>query len=147
MTGWLGSAYPVVLALHIIFVIYWMAGLFMMPRFFVYHQEAESGSAETARWVEREARLLRIILNPAQLVVWVLGLALAVHIGAFAQSWFLMKLVMVSGLSGYHGWMTGYARRLARGEQRVSGKVLRLLNEIPSLAVIVIVLLVVLKPF
>jgi protoporphyrinogen IX oxidase len=147
VTGWLGAGYPLVLALHIIFVIFWMAGLFMMPRFFVYHQEAEPGSVEAMRWIAREVRLFRIILNPALLVVWALGIALAMHIGAFSQGWFLVKLTVVIGLSGYHGWMTGYARRLANGEQRVSGKALRLLNEVPSLAAIIIVLLVVLKPF
>lgn len=134
-------------ALHVIVVIFWMAGLFMMPRFFVYHQEIERGSAEDKAWVEREARLLRIIMNPSMIAVWVLGMVLAVWSNAFTQGWMLVKLLLVLGLSGYHGWMVGYARKLANGERAMAGKTLRLLNEVPSLATILIVILVIVKPF
>lgn len=134
-------------ALHVIVVIFWMAGLFMMPRFFVYHQEAELGSVEDKAWVEREARLLRIIMNPAMIAVWVLGMALAVQSNALTQGWLLVKLIFVFGLSGYHSWMASYARQLASGERSLAGRTLRLLNEIPSLATIVIVILVIVKPF
>lgn len=139
--------YPWIKAGHLIFVIFWMAGLFMLPRFFVYHQECESGSAEEARWIDREARLRRIILTPSLVVVWVLGLTLAVTIGAFSQGWFHAKLLMVLLLSGYHGWMVGYSKKLARGERKLSGKALRLLNEVPGLAAAIIVVLAVVKPF
>ena len=132
---------------HVIFVIFWMAGLFMLPRFFVYHQEAPVGSDEAARWVEREQRLLKIILLPAIVLVWVLGLALAITIGAFSQGWFHAKLLFVLALSGYHGWLAAYAKKLARGEFTMSGKSLRLLNEVPGLATAVIVVLVIVKPF
>ena len=132
---------------HVIFVIFWMAGLFMLPRFFVYHQEAPVGSDEAARWVEREQRLLKIILLPAIVLVWVLGLALAITIGAFSQGWFHAKLLFVLALSGYHGWLAAYAKKLARGEVTMSGKTLRLLNEVPGLATAVIVVLVIVKPF
>ena len=132
---------------HIIFVIFWMAGLFMLPRFFVYHQEAESGSPENAVWVDRERKLLRIIMWPAMAMVWVLGLLLAMKTGAFQQGWFHAKLAVVLGLSLYHLWLAGYACDLAQGQRRVSGKRLRLLNESPGLAAIVIVILVVVKPF
>ena len=132
---------------HIIFVIFWMAGLFMLPRYFVYHQEAEPGSPEEARWIEREGKLLTIILWPSLALVWLLGLALAVHIGAFAQGWFHLKLAVVFALSFYHVWLAGYAKGLARGERRLSGKQLRLLNEVPGLAAAVIVVLVVVRPF
>jgi protoporphyrinogen IX oxidase len=134
-------------AAHIIFVIFWMAGLFMLPRFFVYHQEAVEGSAEAAAWIERERRLIRIVLNPAMILVWILGLVLAVQTGAFQQGWFHAKLLFVLLLSGYHGWMSGYARKLARGERRLDGRKLRLINEVPGLAAILIVILVVVKPF
>ncbi len=147
MIGFLGGAYPWVVAAHIIFVIFWMAGLFILPRFFVYHQEAESGSPETARWIDREARLIRIILNPAVIIVWILGLMLAIDTGAYTQIWFHLKLLTVLGLSAYHGWMSSYAKRLARGEAAVDGKILRLLNEIPGVAVTVIVILVIIRPF
>ena len=132
---------------HVIFVIFWMAGLFMLPRFFVYHQEAAPGSPEHAVWVDREAKLLKIILWPSLVVVWVLGLALAMTTGAFAQGWFHAKLLLVLVLSAYHVWMAGYAARLARGERQLTGKQLRLLNEVPGIAAALIVVLVIVKPF
>ena len=95
----------------------------------------------------REARLLRIIMNPSMIAVWVLGMTLAVMSNAFMQGWMLAKLLLVFGLSGYHGWMVGYARKLSTGERALAGKTLRLLNEIPSLATILIVILVIVKPF
>jgi protoporphyrinogen IX oxidase len=147
MIGWLGNAYPWVKAAHLIFVIFWMAGLFMLPRFFIYHQEAEPNSPEALRWVDRERRLLRIILNPSMIIVWVLGLALVLNIGAFQEGWFHAKFVMVLLLSGYHGWMSGYARKLAAGTPTIAGKKLRLLNEIPGIAATIIVILAIVKPF
>lgn len=137
---WLKSA-------HLIFVIFWMAGLFMLPRLFVYHQESEPGSEEDKKWVEREARLLKIILNPSMVLAWILGLLLAWNIGAFGNGWFAAKLLFVIGLSGYHGWMAGYAKKLARGERTLTGKQLRLLNEVPGVAIAIIVVLVIAKPF
>jgi protoporphyrinogen IX oxidase len=132
---------------HIIFVVFWMAGLFMLPRLFVYHQECDPASADNAQWIERERKLLRIILAPSIVVVWVLGLALAFSIDAWGQGWLYGKLALVVGLSGYHGYLAGYARKLAAGERPLSGKQLRLLNEVPGIAVALIVILVVIKPF
>lgn len=132
---------------HILFVIFWMAGLFMLPRLFVYHQEADEGSPEAARYAERERRLIRIIMTPSIMVVWVLGLALAWTTGAFAHGWFHAKLVIVIALSGYHGWLVTYARRLAAGERLLPGKTLRMLNEVPGLAAVLIVVLAVVRPF
>lgn len=132
---------------HILFVIFWMAGLFMLPRFFIYHQQSEPGSPEDSAWIEREQRLLKIILAPSIAVVWVLGLALALATGAYGHGWFHAKLALVLILSGYHGWMAGYARRLSRGERTLSDRALRLLNEVPGVAAAVIVVLAVVKPF
>jgi putative membrane protein len=132
---------------HVIFVIFWMAGLFMLPRYFVYHQEAEPGSAEAARWIDREAKLRKIILTPSLIMVWIFGLATAFSIDAWSQGWLHAKLLFVLGLSGYHGWLVGYAKKLAKGERTLTGKQLRLLNEIPGLAAVVIVILAVVKPF
>ena len=136
---------------HVIFVIFWMAGLFMLPRFFVYHQEGIErdgpGSPEAALWVTREAKLLKIILWPALGVVWVLGLLLAWTTGAFGQGWFHAKLALVLALSAYHVWMAGYAASLAQGERRLGGKQLRLLNEVPGVATALIVILVIVQPF
>ncbi|MEQ1509140.1 MAG: CopD family protein [Sphingopyxis sp.] len=144
--GWLGEAYLWVVAFHVVFVIFLMAGLFMMPRYFVYHQECESGSDEEQRWVDRERKLRKIILNPSLIIVWILGLMLAAHGGFWTHGWFLIKLALVLFLSGYHGWLVGYAKALARSERRLSGRQLRLFNEIPSLLTIVIVILVFVKP-
>ena len=136
---------------HIIFVIFWMAGLFMLPRFFVYHQEAltrsGAGSDEEAAWIDREKKLLKIILLPAIIVVWVLGLLLMSTVGAHMQGWFHAKLLFVLLLSGYHGWMAGYAKKLARGEQPMAGKTLRLVNEVPGIATAIIAVLAIVKPF
>jgi putative membrane protein len=132
---------------HIIFVIFWMAGLFMLPRYFVYHQEAAEGSPENDLWIEREAKLRKIILTPSLVIVWVLGLALAITTGAFSHGWFHAKLLLVILLSGYHGWLVAYAKKLARGERTLTGKKLRLLNEVPGVAAALIVVLVVVRPF
>lgn len=134
-------------AAHLIFVIFWMAGLFMMPRFFVYHQESAVGSEEDGKWIEREAKLRKIILNPSLIIVWVLGLFLAYDIGAFSQGWFHAKLLVVLLLSGYHGWMMGYTKKLARGERTMTDKKLRLVNEVPGITAAIIVILVIVKPF
>jgi putative membrane protein len=132
---------------HIIFVVFWMAGLFMLPRFFVYHQEAAPSSPENAQWIERESKLLKIIMWPSLVLVWVLGLSLAVTLDAFAQGWFVVKLALVLALSAYHLWLANYAAKLARGERSLTGRQLRLLNEIPGIAAALIVVLVVVKPF
>ena len=147
MVEFFASIYLWLKAGHIVFVIFWMAGLFMLPRFFVYHQEAEAGSAEDTAWVDRERRLLKIILLPSIIVVWVLGLILAWTTGAFTQGWFHAKLLLVLILSGYHGWMSAYAKKLARGERPLQGKALRLLNEVPGLGAALIVVLAVVRPF
>lgn len=132
---------------HLIFVIFWMAGLFMLPRFFVYHQESPAGSEEESRWVEREAKLRKIILTPSIIIVWILGLALAYHINAFEMGWFHAKLLLVILLSAYHGWMVAYSKKLAHGERPLTGKKLRLINEVPGIAAAMIVILVIIKPF
>ena len=132
---------------HVIFVIFWMAGLFMLPRYFVYHQEAPAGSPERAVWIDRERKLLRIILWPSLIVTWLLGLALAMQIGAFQQGWFHVKLAFVLALTAYHLLLASYAAALARGEERLTGKRLRLLNEVPGIAAAFIVVMVIVKPF
>jgi protoporphyrinogen IX oxidase len=132
---------------HIVFVIFWMASLFMLPRFFVYHQECAPDSPENTVWIDRERKLLKIILWPSLVLVWLLGLALAISTGAFGQAWFHAKLALVLGLSAYHVWMAGYAAKLARGERTLDGRRLRLVNEVPGIAAALIVVLVVVRPF
>jgi putative membrane protein len=143
----LNLLYPWLKAAHLIFVIFWMAGLFMLPRFFVYHQECDVGSAEDHKWIERERRLLRIILNPAMIIVWLLGLILMYQISAYKEGWFHVKLLIVLALSGYHGWMGNYAKKLAAGERLMSDKALRLANEVPGIAAAITVIMVIVKPF
>jgi putative membrane protein len=145
--GWLGPAHYWVLAAHVTFVIFWMAGLFLLPRLYVYHQEAQVGSPEDRAWIERESRVRSIILTPAMIVVWVLGLMLAFDIGAWDQGWFHAKLALVIALSGYQGWLSAYGKKLARGERPLSGKAVRMINEIPGIAAALIVVLVIVKPF
>ncbi|WBO22585.1 CopD family protein [Sphingomonas abietis] len=147
MIGWLGEAYPWVKAAHLIVVIFWIAGLFMLPRFLIYQTQTAAGSAEDLAWVARIARLRRIILNPSMILVWLLGLSLAFDIGAFDQPWFHAKLLLVLLLSGYHGWAVGTAKKIARGHRPASETALRWMNEIPGIATILIVILVVVKPF
>ncbi len=133
---------------HVIFVIFWMAGLFMLPRFFVYHQEdGPAGSDMDAVWIDRERKLLKIILLPSIIVVWVLGFALMSATAAHMQGWFHAKLLLVLILSGYHGWLSAYAKKLARGERTMEGKSLRLANEVPGIAAALIVILAVTKLF
>jgi len=147
MSWFLGDAYLWVKAAHIIFAIFLMAGLFMMPRFFVYHQECPVGSEEDRKWIEREDKLRRIILNPSLIILWILGLTLMVNIEAWSMPWFHLKLLLVLVLSGYHGWMIGYAKKLAKGLRPLSDKRLRMINEIPGILAAIIVILAVVKPF
>jgi putative membrane protein len=147
LTGFLGLAYPWVKAAHVTFVIFWMAGLFLLPRLYVYHQESSPGSAEDRAWIERESRVRSIILNPAMIAVWVLGLMLAFQIHAWNQGWFHAKLLLVVALTAYQGWLGAYGRKLARGERPLSGKAVRLINEIPGIAAALIVVLVIVRPF
>jgi protoporphyrinogen IX oxidase len=139
--------YPWIKSAHIIFVIFWMAGLFLLPRYYIYHQEAAPGSAEEAKWVERERKLRNIIITPAMILVWVFGLILAYMLGAWTEGWLHAKLLIVLGLSAYHGYMIGYGKSLAAGARPVSGKALRIMNEVPGVAAVIIVILVVVKPF
>ena len=142
----LASIYLWLKAAHIIFVIFWMAGLFILPRYLVHHQEA-LGTPEAAAWVEREGKLRRIILTPSLVLVWVLGLLLATVGHLWGEGWLHAKLFLVLLLTGYHGWMVGYAKALARGQARMTSRRLRMVNEVPALFVTVIVILVVVRPF
>jgi putative membrane protein len=147
LTGWLGLAYLWVKAAHVTFVIFWMAGLFLLPRFYVYHHETAVGSPEDRAWIEREARVRSIILTPAMLVVWILGLMLAFHLDLWGQGWFSAKLGLVVLLTGYQGWLGAYGKKLANGERPLSNRAVRMINEIPGIAAALIEVLVVVRPF
>ena len=145
--GFLGAAYLWVKAAHLTFVIFWIAGLFIVPRYYIHHQATTPGSAEDRAWIEREDRARTIILTPAMLIVWVLGLMLAVHLNAFGQHWFSAKLFLVVLLTGYQGWITSYGRKLANGHRELEDKKLRMMNEVPGILTALIVVLVIVRPF
>ena len=147
LTGFLGLAYPWVKAAHVTFVIFWLAGLFLLPRLYVYHHETAIGSPEDRAWIEREARVRSIILTPAMILVWILGLMLAFDIDAWSQGWFHAKLALVIALSAYQGWLVSYGKKLANGVRPLSNRALRMINEIPGIAAALIVVLVIVRPF
>ncbi|MEM8800308.1 MAG: protoporphyrinogen oxidase HemJ [Pseudomonadota bacterium] len=147
MEGWLGGGYEWVKSFHLIAVIFWMAGMFMLPRYFAYHTEVAKGSDEDRIWQEREHRLLRIIVNPSMIVTWVLGLSLALHIGFSSGGWLHLKLLLVIGLTIVHVMFAKWRKAFVRGENTRSSKFYRMVNEIPTLATIPIVILVIVKPF
>ena len=145
--GFLGAAYLWVKAAHVTFLIFWIAGLFIVPRYYIHHQATTPGSAEDRAWIEREDRARTIILMPAMLIVWVLGLMLAVHLNIFGQAWFSAKLLLVVILTGYQGWITSYGRKLANGHRELGDKKLRMMNEVPGIVTALIVVLVIVRPF
>ncbi len=137
-------------ALHVISVISWMAGMLYLPRLFVYHAEAGAGSpqAETIKIMER--KLMRVIINPAKGATWVFGLALIFMpggVGLGAGPWLWAKLVLVMALSGFHGWLSAERRRLERDEFGRTPRFYRIINEVPTLIMVLVVILVIVKPF
>jgi putative membrane protein len=145
--GFLGAAYLWVKAAHLTFVIFWIAGLFIVPRYYVHHQTTTPGSAEDRAWIEREDKARTIILTPAMLLVWVLGLMLAVHLNLWGQYWFSAKLLLVILLTGYQGWIGAYGRKLANGHREINDRKLRVMNELPGIFTALIVVLVIVRPF
>ena len=134
-------------ALHIISVIAWMAGMLYLPRLFVYHCAAEPGSVQSETFKVMERRLMRAIINPAMIATWVLGIWLVWQGGWLAATWLHAKLALVIVMSGVHGMLSRYRRDFAADQNRHSQKFFRIINEVPTLLMIAIVLLVVIKPF
>jgi len=132
---------------HVIFVVFWMAGLFMLPRQCIYMLDHEPGSEGEEKWAERMGKLRRIILTPSLIIVWILGLANAYAIGAFSFGWLHAKLVLVLGLTGYHGWLVAKTKAMANGERPLSEKQLRMIGEVPGLVLVLVVVLVYIRPF
>ena len=134
-------------AFHIIAVIAWMAGMLYLPRLFVYHCEADVGSRQSETFKVMERRLLRIIINPAMIAAWVLGLWLAWRGGWFVAPWLHAKLVLVLAMSALHGILVKHVKNFAADRDRRSPKYYRILNEIPTVLMVFIVILAVVKPF
>ena len=134
-------------ALHIVAVNSWMAGMLYLPRLFVYHAATEPGSAQWQTFTTMEQRLLRYIMMPAMAVTWIAGIALVIVGGWYTAGWFHAKFVLVLAMSGMNGAFSAWARDFSAGRNPRSQKFYRIANEIPTLLMIFIVILAVLKPF
>jgi protoporphyrinogen IX oxidase len=139
--------YEWIKALHIVAVIAWMAGMLYLPRLFVYHCETEAGSKQSETFKVMERRLLRVIINPAMIVTWLAGLYLAFSGHWFSSGWLHAKLALVILLSGVHGFFSRCVKDFATDRNTRSQKFYRIINEVPTVLMIVIVILVVVKPF
>ena len=134
-------------ALHVIAVISWMAGMLYLPRLFVYHTGVAPGSEASETFKVMEARLLEFIINPAMIMTWVLGLWLAWTAFRFHGGWLHAKIGLVVILSGVHGYFTGAVRAFAADRNTRSARHWRLMNEVPTLIMVLVVILVIVKPF
>ncbi len=132
---------------HIIFMVFWLAGLFMLPRQMIYLHRAAAASDEVGLWEKRIRLLRQVILTPSLIVVWILGVLLAFAIGAWDEGWLHAKLVFVLLLTGFHGYMVAQSKKMAAGERPLTEKQLRIWGEFPGVALAIIVILVVVKPF
>ena len=147
MSALAGKAYDWVKAIHIIAVIAWMAGIFYLPRLFVYHADSAPGSEKSETFKVMERRLLRFIMTPAMILTWLLGLTLAWKGGWFSAPWLHAKFVLVFLMSGAHGMMSRFVKDFAADKNRKSQKFYRIFNEVPTVLMILIVILAVVKPF
>jgi protoporphyrinogen IX oxidase len=139
--------YEWIKAFHIIAVIAWMAGMLYLPRLFVYHCDARSGSQQSETFKVMEQRLLKLIINPAMLATWALGLWLGSRGGWFAAGWLQAKILLVLLLSGLHGFMVRWVRDFAHDHNRHSSRFYRIINEVPTVLMVATVVLAVVKPF
>ena len=134
-------------AAHVIAVIAWMAGMLYLPRLFVYHCDAPVGSPQSETFKVMERRLLKAIINPAMIATWILGLWLAWEGAWYRAPWLHAKLLLVLLMSGLHGFLSRCLRDFATDKNRYSAKFFRVINEIPTILMILIVILVIVKPF
>jgi putative membrane protein len=141
------DGYLWVKAIHVIAVIAWMAGMLYLPRLFVYHCAAAPGSETSETFKVMERRLLRFIINPAMIVTWIAGLWMAWEIFGFQGGWLHAKLLLVVLLSGLHGYLSKATRLFAQDKNTKSAKHWRIINEVPTILMILIVILVIVKPF
>lgn len=148
MGDWLWELYPWTKVLHVISVIAWMAGLFYLPRLFVYHTEqVETGSKTDELFQTMERRLLRAIINPASIATWVFGLSLVFTPGLvdWSMAWPWMKAAAVLGMTWFHHWLAKRRKDFMTGSNRITGRQYRMMNELPTLLMIVIVISVIVK--
>lgn len=140
-------AYVWLKAIHIIAVIAWMAGLFYLPRLFVYHADSEPHSEQSETFKVMERRLLGVIMNPAMMATWVLGLLLAWIGDWWTAPWFLAKVALVVVMTWFHSWLGARQRDFGADANKRPASTFRIINELPTILVIAIVILVVVKPF
>lgn len=139
--------YEWIKAFHVIAVISWMAGMLYLPRLFVYHCDAEIGSKQSETFKVMERRLLKGIINPAMILTWLLGLYMVWAGHWYSAGWFQAKFVLILVMSGIHGFFTRCVRDFANDRNIRSQKFYRIINEIPTVLMICIVMLVIVKPF
>lgn len=148
MQAMLVTIYPFLKIGHVIFMVFWLAGLFMLPRQCIYMLDHAAGSEGEAKWADRMAKLRSIILTPSLIIVWLLGLSMAYAGEHFSGGgWLHAKLTLVVVLTGFHGWLVAQTKKMARGERPLTEGRLRLIGELPGILLILIVALVYLKPF
>ena len=141
------DAYPWLKAFHVVAVTAWMAGLFYLPRLFVYHAGSSIGSEKSETFKVMEQRLLSIIMAPAMIATWILGVALVVINEWWNEPWLIAKVGLVVVLTLFHFWLGACARGFLHDRNRLSGRTYRIANELPTLLLIAIVILVIVRPF
>lgn len=150
MSDLVSAAYPWIKSLHVLSFVAWMAGLFYLPRLFVYHvEEARDDAVRSALFAGMERKLLRVIMNPAMIATWLFGgLMLSVPgLVDWSQVWPWAKAVAVIAMTAFHMWCARQRRALAGGDFAVSGRGYRMMNEVPTLLLVVIVISVIARPF
>lgn len=148
MTAWLLEHYTLIKALHIISVIAWMAGMFYLPRLYAYHADAEKGSDKSETFKIMERRLLRIIVNPAMIATFLFGgLMIAANTGLMQQGWIHVKLLLLFLMTGCHGMFARWRKVFDRDQNTRPAKFYKIWNEVPTVLMIIIVILAVMKPF
>ena len=147
MSALSGAAYDWVKAFHVVAVIAWMAGIFYLPRLFVYHADSEVGSDKSETFKVMERRLYNAIMTPAMIAAWLAGVALATSAHLWTTPWFLAKVAFVILMTGFHVWLGRRLRDFAADKNTRAARTYRIVNELPTLLVIIIVVLVIVRPF
>ena len=143
------AVYPWLKALHVIAVIAWMAGMFYLPRLYIYHCETKPGSAESERFKVMETKLLRLIINPAMIAAWIFGGALVSIPGVvdWSSGWSWVKAIAVILMAGFHGALSKWRREFLNDRNRKTARFYRLANEVPTVLMVIIVIMVIVRPF
>ncbi|MEJ0011349.1 MAG: protoporphyrinogen oxidase HemJ [Bauldia sp.] len=147
MSALSGAAYDWVKAFHVVAVIAWMAGIFYLPRLFVYHADSEVGSDKSETFKVMERRLYNAIMTPAMIAAWLAGLALATSAHLWTTPWFMAKVFFVILMTAFHVWLGRCLRDFAADKNTRPARTYRIANELPTLLVIIIVILVIVRPF